>query len=151
MTVLTERRPMSSEKVFVDTNLFLRYLTNDVPEQADHVEDLLQRAAKGELVLVTSAMVIAEIVWTLASFYKLSREQIRDNLLAILNTPGLEVAEADLLLQAISDYVAKNVDFIDAYNVAWMMQQELKIAYSFDRKHFSRFESITTRIPGLST
>lgn len=139
---------MTIERAFIDTNLFLRYLTNDIPEQADRVEDLLQRAALGEVVLVTTSLVIAEIIWTLGSFYKLPRDQIRDRVLAILNTPGLEVAEADLLIEAVTNYAAKNVDFIDAYNAAWMVQQQLSTAYTFDRKHFSRFENIVVKTPG---
>jgi uncharacterized protein len=139
---------MTIERAFIDTNLFLRYLTNDIPEKADSVEVLLQRAAAGELVLVTTSLVIAEIVWTLTSFYGLSREPIRDRVLAILNTPGLEIAESDLLIEAATNYAAKNVDFIDAYNVAWMLQQQLSMAYTFDRKHFSRFENIKVKTPG---
>lgn len=139
---------MPIERVFIDTNLFLRYLINDLPEQADRVEELLQRAARDEIVLVTTSLVIAEIVWTLASFYKLSREQIRDRVLAILNTPGLEVAESDLPIEAATNYATKNVDFIDAYNVAWMLRQEINTAYTFDRKHFSRFDSIDVKVPG---
>ena len=38
---------VSSERVLVDTHLIWRYLTNDVPEQADAVEGLLRRAAAG--------------------------------------------------------------------------------------------------------
>ena len=138
---------MTLEQVFVDTNLFLRYLTNDIPEQADQVEQLLQRAQNRELQLVTTSMVIAEIVWTLGSFYKLSREQIRDRILAILNTPGLTVSEAGLLIEAAINYAAKNVDFIDAYNVAWMKNAKVSTAYTFDRKHFSRFEKISVIVP----
>jgi uncharacterized protein len=123
-------------------------LTNDIPEKANCVEALLQRAAAGELVLVTTSLVIAEIVWTLTSFYGLSREPIRDRVLAILNTPGLEIAESDLLIEAATNYAAKNVDFIDAYNVAWMLQQQISTAYTFDRKHFSRFENIKVKTPG---
>jgi uncharacterized protein len=141
---------MTLERAFVDTNLFLRYLTNDIPAQADQVEALLQRAAVGEIRLVTTSLVIAEIVWTLASFYGLSRQQIRDRILAILSTPGLEVAEFDLLIEAATNYADKNVDFIDAYNAAWMQQQQLRLAYTFDRKHFSRFESLTVKTPGES-
>jgi uncharacterized protein len=139
---------MTVERAFIDTNLFLRYLTNDIPEKADRVEELLQRAALGEIVLVTTSLVIAEIVWTLTSFYGLSREQIRDRVLAILNTPGLEIAESDLLIEAATNYAAKNVDFIDAYNTAWMVQQKIDMAYTFDRKHFARFETITVKAPG---
>jgi len=139
---------MRPERFFADTNLFLRYLTNDVPEQADAVEQLLRRAAAGEIVLVTNGLVIAEIVWTLESFYRLPREEIKDKVLAILNTPGLVVADGDLVLQAITGYVEKDVDFIDAYNAAWMLAQEVKAIYTFNRKHFARLEGITVKVPG---
>lgn len=139
---------MRPERFFADTNLFLRYLTNDVPEQADAVEQLLRRAAAGEIVLVTNGLVIAEIVWTLESFYRLPREEIKDKVLAILNTPGLVVADGDLVLQAITGYVEKDVDFIDAYNAAWMLAQEVKAIYTFNRKHFTRLEGITVKVPG---
>jgi predicted nucleic-acid-binding protein len=142
---------MTLERAFIDTNLFLRYLTNDISEQADQVEVLLRQAAVGEISLFTTTLVIAEIVWTLASFYNVSREQIRERILAILNTPGLEVAESDLLIEAATNYAAKNVDFIDAYNAAWMIQQQLSRAYTFDRKHFSRFEKIMVKSPGDCT
>lgn len=138
---------MKLTQIFADTNLFLRYLTNDVPEQADQVEVLLQSAKRGEVQLVTTAMVIAEIVWTLGSFYKLSREEIRDRVLAIVNTPGLAVSDAHLLVEAAIAYVAKNVDFIDAYHVAWMKDSKIPTACTFDRKHFSRFDEITVISP----
>ena len=138
---------MEAERTFVDTNLFLRYLTNDVPEQADAVEELLDRAAAGEIILVTNSLVFAEMVWTLESFYQLEREAIRDKIAAILNTPGLEVIEGDLVRQALGGYVGKNVDFIDAYNAAWMLSHGITEAYTFDRKHFNRFERITVHVP----
>lgn len=138
---------MKPERVFADTNLFLRYLTNDVPAQADAVEALLRRAAAGELILVTNSMVIAEIVWTLESFYKLSRDAVQEKVLAILNTPGLEVADADLILQSISDYVEHHVDFIDAYNGAWLVAQGLTTAYTFDKAHFARLSGVTAIVP----
>jgi hypothetical protein len=43
---------MSAEQIFADTNLFLRYLTNDIPEQADAFERMLRRAAAGEITLI---------------------------------------------------------------------------------------------------
>ena len=138
---------MKAESCFADTNLFLRFLTNDVPEQADLVESLLRRAAKGEVKLVTTSLVIAEIVWTLESFYQIPKAEIQDKVLAILNTPGLEVDGADLLLQAAVIYAEKNVDFIDAYNSAWMMKQDVEKAFTFDQKHFNRFEGIMAILP----
>jgi predicted nucleic-acid-binding protein len=139
---------MAIALAFADTNLFLRYLTNDVPEQAGAVEGLLRRAQAGEVKLATNSQVIAEIVWTLESFYRLSREDVRGKVLAILNTPGLEVADATLVLQAVLWHAEKNVDFIDAYNAAWLLAQGIHAAYTFDRKRFSRLEGISALVPG---
>jgi predicted nucleic-acid-binding protein len=138
---------MTPERWFADTNLFLRYLTNDIPAQADAVEELLKRAKRGELKLVTNALVIAEIIWTLESFYHLERVDITGKVLGIINTPGIEVIDSDLVLQAVTWYADKNVDYIDAYNAAWMPGQGLEVACTFDRKHFSRFEGITVTVP----
>ena len=138
---------MSDEVYFVDTNLFLRYLTNDIPVQADAVESLLQRAAKGKVNLITTGMVIAEIVWTLESFYELEKKKIQEMVLGILNTDGLEVIDSDLILQAIVPYADKNVDYIDAFNAAWMVKNDVDKIYTFDQKHFDRFEKIIAEAP----
>jgi uncharacterized protein len=138
---------MSVETVFADTNLFLRYLTNDVPSQADVVESLLQRAEKGKINLVTTSMVIAEIVWTLESYYELEKKEIQVMVLGILNTEGLEVIDSDLILQAVVLYADKNVDFIDAFNAAWMLKNDVDKIYTFDQKHFNRFGNVVAEVP----
>jgi len=142
---------MKPETVFLDTNIFLRYLTNDLPQQADAAEALLLNAEKGALKLITSALVVAEIVWTLTSYYRLSKEDIRQKILAILNTPGLEVEGSRLILQAINWYAEKNVDFLDAYNASWLAEKGVETVYTFDQKHFLRFEGLKVKAPPLAT
>jgi predicted nucleic acid-binding protein len=141
---------IEAKRIFADTNLFLRYLTNDIPDQADAVEHLLQKAGAGEIVLVTNSLVIAEIIWTLESFYHLSKLEIHENVLAILNTPGLEVVDGLMILKAIHWFKDKNIDFIDAYNGAWMLDQGITQVCSFDFKHFSRLDEtgIIVNLPG---
>lgn len=137
-----------AERAFVDTNLFLRYLTNDVPDQADAVESLLVQAETGEIRLITSKLVIAEIVWTLESFYKKSKSEVRDFVLALLNTEGLEVEGRDQVLQAAIWYEEKNVDFIDACIAAQLFDEGPDTIYTFNRKHFGRFPYLEVRQPG---
>ena len=139
---------MRGERILADTNLFLRLLTNDLPEQVDAFVDLLKKAAEGEFEFVTNALVIAEMVWTLESYYQQPKSNIQSQILAILNTPGLEVADSDMVLQATHWYMEKNVDFIDAFNAAWMQGQGIATVCTFDEKHFKRFEGIITRVPG---
>ena len=133
---------MKAKRVFVDTNVFLRYLTNDVPDQAEAFETLLKLAADAEFSLVADSLVLAEIVWTLESYYKLPKQEIQTMIFSILNTPGIEIPEKDMILQAALWYVDKNVDFIDAFNAAWMADQGIESVVTFDQKHFSRFEGI---------
>ncbi len=45
-------------------------------------------------------------------------------------------------------YAGKNIDFIDAFNAAWLLAQGLTTTYTFDRKHFSRIEGIRVQVPG---
>ena len=134
-------------KYFVDANIFLRYLTNDIPEQAEAVALLLQQAADGKLKLVTNVMVMAELVWVMESVYKLPRQTIQEYIQIILNTPGLRISDEDMISQALSWYVGKNVDFIDAYNAAWMDESGLSRIFTFDQKHFSRFSQLTALLP----
>ena len=126
------------DKLFVDTNIFLRFLTNDHPQKASRVEALFQRAITGKVQLFTNSMVIAEIVWTLESYYGLEKEDIESKVSKILNTPNLEIEEGSLLVEALDLYRSRNIDFIDAYNVFYMKEHGLKQILTYDKKHFSR-------------
>lgn len=127
---------------FMDTNLFIRYLTNDDPAKADKVENLLDEAARGKLKLITTEMVMAEIVWVLESAYALKNSDIAPLVRGILATPGLEVINAPLVTRAVELYESANIDFIDGYIAAIMEQRGITELYSFDRKHISRIKKI---------
>jgi len=135
-------------RAFVDTNLFLRYLLNDIPQQADAVEEILREAAEGKVEPWTNPMVIAEIVWTLQSYYELPRDEIRDKVLMILSTPGLYVEDGDLVAEAVVLFAEKGVDFIDAYNACWARDRGVRDVYTFDRRHYRRLEGIRVHVPG---
>ena len=68
---------------FVDTNIFLRHLTNDDPIKAKACFALFQRAQQKKIAITTSESVIAEVVYVLSSskqVYKLNPEEIRARL-----------------------------------------------------------------------
>jgi len=130
-------------KVFVDTNLFLRYLTNDIPEQATLLENLIERSNRGEIQLIVNSIVFAEIVWTLQSFYKYPKDRIDEIVSAIVASEAFEIEERDILLQALEDFHSLNIDFIDAYIASWMQKRQLGKIATLNKKDFKR-------IPGLS-
>ncbi|MHB8909013.1 MAG: PIN domain-containing protein [Syntrophales bacterium] len=127
---------------FVDTNLFIRYLTNDDSEKADRVEALLTKAADGRIKLVTAELVLAEVVWVLESAYGLKPVEITPMIRAILATPGLEVVNGTLVSRALDLYEGRRVDFIDGYIAALMEKLSITEIYSFDRKHLSRLDDL---------
>jgi len=135
------------KKSFVDTNLFIRYLTNDDPVKADRVEKLLDQAAGGSVKLVTTELVIAEIVWVLESFYEMTNVAIAPLVRGILATPGLEVINGALVGRALEIYEGQGIDFIDGYIAAVMEKHGIDELYSFDRKHISRIRNVTRKEP----
>jgi len=139
---LTRSEPAELVPLFVDTNVFLRFLTNDVPDQASAVERLFLRAADGHLQLVTNTMVLAELVWVLESYYRLSRPQVVERVIAVAFMEGLTMPESDIVADALFAYADSNVDFVDAYNVCWMKSRGLDRVATFDVKHYSRFEGL---------
>jgi len=133
--------------IFVDTNIFIRYLTNDDPTKADKVELLLNKAAKGKILLITTEMVLAEVVWVLESFYALKNTTIGPMIQAILATPGLEVINGSLVEKAIDHYLTHHIDFIDGYIAAVMEQKKIDEIFSYDKKHLSRVQCISRKEP----
>ena len=123
---------------FVDTNVFLRFLTNDDPAKAKRAEKLFKDAVTGKTRLRTSLLVIAEIVWTLESFYELQKKDIADKVSTILNTPNLACDQARLIRLALDLYVQQNIDFIDAYHAYYLRDEQLTQIVTYDRKHFGR-------------
>ena len=138
-----------SEQVFADTNLFIRLFTGDNPVQMQAVIQLLKTAEQQNITLVTNITVIAEIVWVLDSFFNLEPPQIREHVWAILKHPGIEVTDSALVSQAIDTYVAKNIDFIDAYNAYWMKANNIQSIYTFDKRHFMRIDGLDVRVPTI--
>lgn len=124
---------------FVDTNVFLRFLVNDDPRQADACEALFRKSVAGREAIYTTELVIAEIVWVLESYYGLPKAEIRGKVEKILNTRNLECPAKETIIEALSVYEEKNVDYIDAYNACHLKHRGILEVYSFDR-HYDRID-----------
>ncbi len=124
------------KRIFLDTNIFIRYLVNDIPAQVDKVEKLFDLAEQDKIRLVTGPPVFFEIAWTLKSFYGFDKLRIYECLSGILGIYGLEVLDADILLEALELYKENNVDFSDAYISASAQKNKANSIATFNTKHF---------------
>lgn len=124
---------------FIDTNIFIRFLTNDIPDKAAACEGIFREAADKNQSLFTTEMVIAEIIWVLESYYELPKKEVQEMVEKILITPFLLCPQKDLILNALTLYGDKNIDYIDAYNASILREQGIKEVYSYDR-HFDKID-----------
>ena len=91
---------------FLDTNIFLRYLTHDDDQKYQACLGLFQQAEQNQVNLVTSEAVIAEVVYVLSSpkHYQLPRPRIQVALARLLILSGLKVPYRQVCLRALDLY-----------------------------------------------
>jgi predicted nucleic acid-binding protein len=124
-----------SHTQFLDTNIFLRYLTRDDEQKYQACLRLFQQAEQNQVSLVTSEAVIAEVVYVLSSpkHYQLPRPRIQIALARLLILSGLKVPHRQVCLRALDLYTKHPLDFEDCLALAHMEQQHLTQIYSYDR------------------
>ncbi|HZQ38856.1 MAG TPA: PIN domain-containing protein [Dehalococcoidia bacterium] len=128
---------------FLDTNLFLRHLTQDDLVLARRATALWRRIAGGAETVETADTVVFETVFTLQRFYHVSRGDIRDGLLPLLLLRGVRLANKRRYRGAFDLYVSMPpLSFADCFHIAIMEQRGLTRMVSFDRA--------LGRIPGLT-
>ena len=131
-----------TETYFVDTNVFVRYLTGDDEGKAKAVRAVLLKAKSGKIRLVTSELVIAELVWVLKSYYGLADKVIAELVEAVLNTEGLAVENELVIRDGVNIFIDNGVDFVDAIIIASMRKNGMIKLLSFDKKHMARFPDL---------
>ena len=134
------------ENKFVDTNVFLRYLTKDNLSKYERCREMFKKALEGEIAISTSGMVIAELIWTLLSYYKLPKAEVIEKVLVIVGTESLFIPDKDVLADALVLYARKKIDFIDAYHAVFMKYHGLREIYSYD-EDFETIEDIERKEP----
>jgi predicted nucleic acid-binding protein len=134
------------ENIFLDTNVFLRYLTKDDLSKYERCRAIFKKALQGEIAISTSGMMIAELIWTLLSYYKVPKAEVIEKVSVILGTENLFIPDKDVLADALVLYARKNIDFVDGYNAVFMKYHGLREIYSYD-EDFEMVEDVHRREP----
>jgi len=89
----------------LDTNVLVRYITQDDPVQSAKASDLIESlttASPGFISLVS----IVELVWVLQSCYQSAKSDVVMVLETLLRTRELTVEHAEIIWQALRTFVA---------------------------------------------
>ena len=134
---------------FIDTNIFVRYLTQDDPVKAAACLALFQRVRAGQEEVTTCEAIITEVVYMLSSLtlYNLAAQDIRARLLPVLTLQNFQLPQKDVYLRALELYeMYPTLDFEDVLSVAHMEETGVQVLLSYDRD-FDRMEGITRQEP----
>ena len=115
--------------VWVDANVLLRLLTNQPPALARKAQSLMRRAAEGELLLVISVVVLAEVVWVLRSrYYGYKPTRIASELQDLVTADGISMEGGDDVVEALALMADHNVDVAEAYLAAVAVRRQEPVA-----------------------
>ncbi len=123
---------MSAERRLLDTNVIVRHLVQDDPQQCKIASDLFSQCDQGDIALVILPSVLAETVFVLESFYKHPRADIAATLSSLISSPGIEVDELANQLNAFDWYQRTSLHFVDCVLAATSLAEELEVS-TFDR------------------
>jgi predicted nucleic acid-binding protein len=130
-----------SQRRLIDTNLIIRYLVQDHERHAKAAGKLFDACDRGEMTLVVLSVVVAECVFVLESFYKHTRSDIARTLSALVSSPGMELDELAVHLDALQRYRSSQLHFVDCVIAATAASQDLSVA-TFD-SDFKKFSDVT--------
>ena len=129
-----------SQRRLVDTNLIVRHLVQDQEKQAKIAGKLFDACDRGEVAVVVLPAVLAECVFVLESFYEHARGDIAAALGGLITSPGVEIGNAAVHLDALERYGKTKCHFVDCVLAATAAAEDVPVA-TFD-EGFRRFSDV---------
>lgn len=132
---------------YIDTNIFIRYLTKDDPQFSAVAYEIMRQLEEGSRTATTCEGVIVEVVQVLSSkrLYHVPRAAISFHLANVISFKGLRLSNKQVYIEALALYAADAaLDFVDALEVIYMRHAGISAMISFDTD-FDRIADITRK------
>lgn len=116
----------------LDTNVIVRYVTQDDPVQARKATALIESLsadAPGFIPLIC----LVELVWVLQSCYPATKNDVTDVLETLLRTKELVVERAEIVWQALRQFRETAADFADCLIQRCAHAAQCEYTVTFDR------------------
>lgn len=118
----------------VDTNILVRYFTQDDPQQSQIAEILFDQYLNKPQSIFINNIVICELIWVLDSGYNYSKAQITKTIMQILSTKEFAFEHHSLLWLSLELYESGNIDFSDALISQLNKSHQCITTYTFDKQ-----------------
>ena len=119
-------------KVFIDSNIFIRLLTQDDPKKASDCIGFFEAIDLGQLRPYLSNVVILEIQFVLIRLYKFPKEKVMNDIQKLLSLRNLTLIEKTNTVAALSFYKKHNIKYGDCL-IATQIPKGVKLV-SYDEE-----------------
>ena len=122
------------DRLFLDTNVLLRFFLDDIPHQSAAAARLMGRVVTGDVVVVISSTVLLEVVYVLEKRRHLPRLEIRQKLMTLIELSSVELDERGLYVEVFRRYVERSsLSFADCYHIVLARKLAGGCLVTFDR------------------
>lgn len=118
----------------LDTNVLVRYLTQDDAAQAGIVNEMIEKTLSPQSPGVVTLVCLVEVVWVLESCYDQDKAAIETVLQGLLTTRQLLVENSEVVWQALKKFSQGTADFSDALIMASAENLGCKAVMTFDKR-----------------
>jgi len=133
------------KKIFVDTNIWLRFLVADDKEKFEECKKLLILNESGKFKIYTSTIVLLEIAYTLSSFYQIGKSEIISDLKNILLARNLTLIENTNFPKTLEIFKKFNIKIADCLIISQIPPKTILCTYDKDFRRVSKIKVATPR------
>lgn len=117
----------------LDTNVLVRYLTQDDPDQAARATRVVEQELTEDTPGFIGLVVLVETAWVLQRLYRASAEEIRETVTDLLESRAIVVENRDAITRALALSRQNFCGFADAIIAASAFNAGCDKVISFDR------------------
>ncbi len=99
--------------IALDTNVVVRILMDDDPEQGALARRLVERALDEGAALFVPLIVVCETVWVLETVYRVSRGSVAEAVSWLLTAEQLQIERQEEVARALTAYAGSRADLAD--------------------------------------
>jgi predicted nucleic-acid-binding protein len=118
----------------LDTNVLVRYLTQDDPDQAARATRLVEQELTEDAPGFIGLVVLVETAWVLQRIYRASTEEIRETVTDLLGSRAIVVENRDVVARALALSKKDSCGFADAISAASALSAGCDMVVTFDRR-----------------
>ena len=126
----------------LDTNVLVRFFTEDDPIQFKRARSFIERRLSAEEPGYVNLVVLAELAWTLGRAYGYGKDEIASAINALLDSTEISVEREETVAAAAGLARAANLEFVDALVAVMNWDAGCRETVTFDTR-FARSKAAT--------